>query len=114
AEHSLPPKLLPLSSDSVDVQGKPSFYYALCAPQAAIEKSGHNSVAEQEPLAGWTIRRSVACGGESEIDLPSRPVPDASPDMGCALLIDALPAGLLKAGSCRFEVRLERPGAESL
>jgi|GEM_PF-3388376 len=115
AEHSLPPKLLPLLSDSaVEVQGKPSFYYALCAPQAAVEKLGHDSVAEQEPLAGWTIRRSVACGGESEIDLPSRPVPDISPDTGCALLVDALPAGSLKAGSCRFEVRLERPGAETL
>jgi VWFA-related protein len=114
AEHSLPPKLLPLLSDSIDVQEKPSFYYALCAPQAAIEKSGHNSVAEQKPLAGWTIRRSVACGGESEIDLHFRPVPDVSPDTGCALLVDALPAGSLKAGSCRFQVRLERPGAETL
>jgi hypothetical protein len=29
-------------------------------------------------------------------------------------LLDALPAGLLTAGPCRFEVRLERPGADSV
>ena len=112
AEHSLPPKLSLLRSEPVDPDLKPSFFYALCDPQAAPAKGDPGSLVEQDPLAAWEIQRIVTCGGEPEIDLPPRPVPHASRETGCAMMVDALPASSLKAGSCRFEVRLERPGAD--
>jgi VWFA-related protein len=114
AEHSLPPKLSLLRGEPVDLNLKPSFFYTLCGPQAAPVKDGHGSSVDQDLLAGWEIQRIVTCGTEPEIDLPLRPVPDASLETGCAMMVDALPAGSLKTGSCRFEVRLERPGAHSV
>ncbi len=114
AENSLPPQLLLVHDATVELNAVPSFFYAVCDPQAALKNGGQGNLAEQEALAGWRVRRVVACGGKEGIALPPHKVADVSPRTGCALMIDELPAESLKAGPCRFEVGLEWPGADSV
>jgi hypothetical protein len=110
AENSLPPKLFITRGEAVEIEGQPSFFYALCDPEAAVEQADRGSAPPIAPLAGWKIRRLLACGGEEPIELPQRAVPHVSADTGCAFVVDPLPAGRVKTGPCRLEVRLERPG----
>ena len=114
AENSLPPKLLLVHDATVELNAIASFFYAVCDPPAALKENGQGALAEQEALAGWRVRRIVACGGKEGISLPPHKVAEISPRTGCVLMIDELPSESIQAGPCRFEVRLERPGADAV
>jgi VWFA-related protein len=89
--------------------GRAAVFYGVC--EEALAAAPADGAPGRRRFEGWTVARTLRCGaGGDDVVLLEREVPDPEGAGSCVLMIDTIEARRLRAGMCRFEVTLRRPG----